>query len=287
MKYYGSTLKKVRKNKGYSQNDVIGKNFAQSTYSNFEANKSDIHSISFLFLLNQLQLTAEEFRYIHNGYKFDEVSEIKQKFFRLPYNNKSEIEKVINSIENYLKTNESLFLEELKCICEALVVLEVSGDIAKAKEKVTIVWERLSRYDQWYLSDIKLINVILYFFEDEVAIEFTDKLLERLKIYNDFADALRLSFSLTLNLSMILVKNGKYTAALNKLEKMLEHNIHLLPYQSLAVWFNRMAICYSYFNRAKEELYKDKIINLLEIYEDKVLLEMIQEDHKKYALINS
>ncbi|KQL12435.1 helix-turn-helix domain-containing protein [Psychrobacillus sp. FJAT-21963] len=281
---YGSTLKKIRKNKGYSQKEVAGNSFAQSTYSNFESNKSDIHSAGFLYLLNQLQLSSDEFEYIFNEYKFDKVTEIKQQFFRLPYNNKHEIKHVINSIDIYLETNQNKFLEELKCICEALLILEISGDLTKAKEKVITVWERLSRYDQWYLMDIKIINVILYFFDDDVAIQVTDKLLERLKTYKGLGDSLRLSLTLTLNLSMILIKNGKYSEALVKLEKLLQQNLHSFPYQSLAVCFNRIAICYSYSNREKEDNYKKKLFNLLEVYDDKLFLNMIQHEYEKYAL---
>lgn len=281
---YGTSLKRIRKNKGYSQKKIASNHIAQSTYSNFESNKSEIHSSSFLHLLNQLQLTSEEFQYVHNNYNFDSLSEIKQQFFQLPYNNRKEIMKLSNSIDAYLVTNQNIFLEELKCICEALLVLEDSGDLVKAKEKVFTVWERLSRYDQWYLMDIKIINVILYFFEDDIAIEVTNKLLERLKTYNKFGEAPRLSITLTLNLSLILIKNGNFTATFKRLESLLEQYLRSFPYQSLAVCYNRIAICYSFSDRKKEELYLKKIVNLLEVYEDNELLVMVQQEFRKYAL---
>lgn len=283
MSIYGSILKRIRKNKSYSQKNIAGTLFSQSTYSNFESNKSDINSVGFLHILNQLQLTSEELEYIYNEYQYDKETEIKQQFFRLPYNNKQEILKVINSINIYLKTNQNIFLEELRSICEALLILETSGDLITAKEKVLTVWKRISRYDQWYLMDIRVINVILYFFDNEVAVQITDKLLKRLKTYKNFSEAVRLSLTLRINLSIILIKSGLYVEALTNLERLLEQHIQELPYQSLAVCYNRMSICYSFSCNENEVIYRKKMENLLEIYEDKVLFQMILHEYNEYS----
>ncbi|MEK4093059.1 hypothetical protein [Viridibacillus sp. FSL H8-0110] len=174
-------------------------------------------------------------------------------------------------------------MEEIRSICEALLILETSGDLITAQEKVIAVWKRISRYDQWYLMDIKVINVILYFFDNDVAVQVTDKLLERLKTYKNFGEAVRLSITLKINLSMIHIKSGFYVEALTNLERLLEQHLQELPYQSLAVCYNRMSICYSYSCNEKEVIYKQKIDDLLKIYEDKILFQMIQQEYKKYS----
>lgn len=280
---HGSVLKKIRKNKGYSQRKIAGTLFSQSTYSNFESNKSDIHSLSFLHLLNQLQITSEEFFFIGNEYQYDKETEIKQQFFRLPYNDKQEISQVINSIDLHLKTNQSILLEELRSICEALLILETQEGLVLAQEKVFPIWQRISRYDQWYMMDIRIINVILYFFDNEVAIQVTNKLLERLKTYNDFGDAIKLSFTLKINLSLILIKNELYSEAFKNLEELLDQHLQKLSYQSLIVCYNRMLICSSFLYNEREAIYRKKMENLLEVYEDMVLSSMIQQEYKDYS----
>jgi transcriptional regulator with XRE-family HTH domain len=284
MSNYGGTIKKIRKNKGYTQKEVAGKLFTQSTYSNFESDKSDILSTSFMHLMLQLQLTYDELSYIHNGYEFDRFTEIVKGFFRLPYNNKNEISKVITSIDEYhINENRNIVLEELRSICEALLIVETSGDLIMASEKVNNVWERISRYDQWYLIDIKMMNVILYFFDDDVVTYITDKLLERLKVYKNFDEAIRLTSTLSLNLSLILIKNGMYSKALDRLNKFIETSLQEIPYKPLAVCFNRMAICYSYLSKEKEIVFIKKKEILLELYEDEVFSKMIQLEYKKYS----
>lgn len=118
--------------------------------------------------------------------------------------------------------------------------------LVAAMEKVNKIWERISRFDQWYLMDIRMMNVILYFFESDVVISITDKLIERLKVYQNYDEAARLKNTLTINLSLILIRSGMMSEALSRLENFLQLHLKDLSYKSLAVCLNRIAICYSY-----------------------------------------
>ncbi|BAK14702.1 predicted transcriptional regulator [Solibacillus silvestris StLB046] len=284
MSNYGITIKSIRKNKGYTQKEVAANLFTQATYSNFEAAKTDILSFSFMHLLSQLQISSEELRFIHNGYQYDDEIEIAERFFNLPYNDREGILGILKLIEDYyLKGNSNIILNELKIICEALLIVESSGDLLVAREKVNKVWERISRFDQWYLVDIRIMNVVLYFFDCDVVIYITDKLVERLKVYQGFEDAKRLKKTLTINLSLILIKNGLITEALNRLEDFLRTHLSDLSYKALAVCFNRIAICYSHISKEKEKEYIKKIHSLLEIYEDESFKEILLLEYNKYC----
>lgn len=284
MSNYGKTIRSIRKNKGYTQKEVAANLFTQATYSNFEAAKTDILSFSFMHLLSQLQISSEELRFIHNGYQYDDEIEIAERFFNLPYNDREEILGILKLIEDYyLKGNSNIILNELKIICEALLIVESSGDLLVAREKVNKVWERISRFDQWYLVDIRIMNVVLYFFDCDVVIYITDKLVERLKVYQGFEDAKRLKKTLTINLSLILIKNGLITEALNRLEAFLRTHLSDLSYKALAVCFNRIAICYSHISKEKEKEYIKKIHSLLEIYEDESFKEILLLEYNKYC----
>ena len=284
MSNYGKTIRSIRKNKGYTQKEVAANLFTQATYSNFEAAKTDILSTSFMHLLSQLQISSEELRFIHNGYQYDDELEIAERFFNLPYNDREEILGILKLIEDYyLKGNSNIILNELKIICEALLIVESSGDLLVAREKVNKVWERISRFDQWYLVDIRIMNVILYFFDCDVVIYITDKLVERLKVYQGFEEAKRIKKTLTINLSLILIKNGLISEALNRLEDFLRTHLRDLSYKALTVCFNRIAICYSHISKGKEKVYIKKIHSLLEIYEDESFKEILLLEYNKYC----
>ncbi|WJY26112.1 Rgg/GadR/MutR family transcriptional regulator [Sporosarcina trichiuri] len=283
MAHYGQSLKKVRKNKHLSQQKVATTALSQAAYSNFEAGKSDIGSAAFVHLLNQLQLTFEELDYLQNGCQFGESDHLIQRFFRLPYNNKTEIQDLIRSIDMSLEAVPNNYLMEIRQVCEALLILETSGSLNDAREKVQHVWERISNYDQWYLMDIKLLNAMLYFFDSDTVIPLADKLLERLSEYNGFADAIKLSITIQINSSMILIQNGAYTAARTRLDRLLKKQLRQLPYPSLAVCCSRLAICCSHIDLDHAAYHYDKAVALLKLYEDDHLLQMIQEEYSKYS----
>lgn len=280
---YGKTLKEIRRSKGYSQKDIIETIFSQSTYSNFESNKSDIHATSFMHILNQLQITSEELQYIHNNYQYDLATQITRRFFSLTYNNKQDVKALIQMIDDYLAQNVNLFIEELRSICEALLIIEKTGDLHKAREKVTVVWERMQKCDQWYFNDIKLINAILYFFDDETVLHIVENLLKRLKMYSAFDNAVKMTIILTLNLSIILIKHQRYREAQHKLVSLLKQHLKVAGYPQLAVCHYRLAICYSFSDIEKAAIFKSKAETILDIYEDVILLKMLQDEYKKYA----
>lgn len=274
--HYGMAIKKIRKNKGYSQKEISGDAFSQATFSNFESGKSDIHSVNFIYILNQLQLSFNEFEFILNGYGYDKSTEIISHFFQLPYNNRSELLKVRSNIENFLAKNDHVFLHELLIICDALLIIEESNDFNKARELVTPIWKRMSFYDQWYLVDIKIINVILYFFEVETSISITEKLLVRLNLYKDFTEASKLKITLNLNLSMLLIKNKMFEKSFENLENLLISKKYKMSYRALAGCYNRLAICSSYMNENRVKEYLGKVNSLLMVYEDYQLLELFK-----------
>lgn len=68
--YFGKEFKKVRKNRTYSQTEVANSIISQSTYSKFEAGIRDIDASIYLQLLQRLNISAEEFDYVRNGYSY-------------------------------------------------------------------------------------------------------------------------------------------------------------------------------------------------------------------------
>lgn len=64
MKGYGLVIKKIRTGKGYTQKYVSKDHFSQGGFSKFENNITDISMGNMEFILNQLDVTFEEFFYI-------------------------------------------------------------------------------------------------------------------------------------------------------------------------------------------------------------------------------
>lgn len=280
---FGETLKKIRKSKNYSQQTIAAGYFTQASYSHFEKNKSDINATNFVFLIEQLQLSLDELLYIHNDYNLTPSEQLIELFYKTPYNKKEDLEVLLYKIERFLTKNpHHIYIIELKTICEALLLLSNDENIQGAREKVLHIWERISRYDQYYLADIRILNAILFLFDFETVTFITKSLLQQLSKYNHFGEALRLQSSITLNYSLICIRNNKFQQAMQYLEPLLMEKQKTLTYISLAIGFNRIAICLTYQNQKIVAEYLKKRDLLLLAYDDELLKERLEGEYNTY-----
>ncbi|WP_421103028.1 helix-turn-helix domain-containing protein [Sporosarcina psychrophila] len=149
----GNTIEKIRINKGYTQKYVAKDILSQSSYSKFEAELSDVHSIAYINFLDRLDMTLEEVRFINNDFKHGQVQQIINNFFSLPYNDVTALEKIKIEINNALKKHQNILLLDIKLICEALISLNIKNDI-----NIVRIIERLELYDGFQNSQKLIIS---------------------------------------------------------------------------------------------------------------------------------
>lgn len=279
----GKYINKIRRNKGYSQNYVSNNILSQAAYSKFEAGITEVNATALIKILQRLEISLDEVLLINQEYSSDSSNLLIKQFFSLTYNDVGLLEKIITGIDNYTKTEKNIMLEEIRLICVALVILKQSGDLNEAIKIVEPVWKRLSRQDNWYLLDIRLINSILFLFPNDIALDFTNNILKKLANYNDFLDSKKLIISFRVNLALLLIKGRDYKKALYLLKETVSNHGKEIAYPSLAICFERLAICYKKLGRDNlSENYLIKTKHLLEIYEDTILWENIQAEYNYY-----
>lgn len=281
---YGEVLKTIRTSKNYSQQKVAAGKFTQATYSYFEKNKSDISASNFIFLLDQLQISLDELIFLHNGYKNSESDTLLNNFFNSPYNDNQTINQLLDEIQKYLLMNPNhALLNELKIICEGLLLLISTGDIKAAQSKVIKIWDRISTYDEYYFMDMKMLNAILYCFEYETAKNIVKFLIINLNRYKDFKEARNVKNSVISNFAMICIINDDILKAEDNLLNLLKEGIQSISYVTLSTCFNRLAICYSFKSKEKTMDYLNKRQTLLSIYENEQLNQRLQNEFEKYC----
>ncbi|WP_342471523.1 helix-turn-helix transcriptional regulator [Metasolibacillus sp. FSL H7-0170] len=279
---YGTTLKLIRKNKGYSQQYLAKGILSQSSFSKFEHNQSDINFVAFHQLLERLNMTYNEFSFIHENFQKDPKAQLIQDFFSLSYNSKLELKKILAMIEDYLQHNEDLFLEDLRIVCTALLHLWYEQGMENARELVSPIWERMSALHNWYIADFLLLNSILYVFPTETAIEISKNMLQRLKKYKQFEEVRHLKTSVQINVSLLLIKSEQYNEALQIINQLLNNQLKTLPYVSLVVCLSRKEICLQKLKPSNETPYLSKAIELVKIYNDDSLLQTITLEFGQY-----
>lgn len=279
----GSTLKQIRKNKGISQIKISKNIISQAAYSKFEAGLRDIDTQLYIKLVDRLNISLEEFEYIRNDFCYSEKKKIIKKFFSVNYNNIESLKSLKKEIEIFLDENFDPDIMEYKLMCDAFLELHQSKDITSLKVIVLPIWDRISKYDQWYLNDIRLINTILFIFPIDTALDFTNTVLKRLDKYKEFNDAEILKYAFTINLSLLLIKNREYDKALKIIDDSLSRSTQKMNYHILALHYSRKAICYYNLKYSGSEKLLKKSEQLTALYNDPNYWEVIQSEFCFYT----
>ncbi|MGG0643111.1 XRE family transcriptional regulator [Sporosarcina gallistercoris] len=278
----GSVVKKIRSDKDYSQKYVVDGVMTQSAYSKFELNKADITFSSLSRILENLEVTFEEFLYIQNEYKHTEKDAIVKKFISISYNNEDKVNELLTMAVSYLDKKEDHLISDIKALAEALLILIHTADQKILLTSVSNVWKRLSAKNQFYFSDLYVLNAIFYFFPLDTMIEIKKLAFKSIERYGDFQDIQRLKINFCVNISLMLIKEACYEEALIEIETAILFSKKQKAYLQRAVCYVRKGIC---LNRLGENgiPWVQKGMEILAVLEEQELLEMAKAEIELYA----
>ncbi|WP_186673885.1 helix-turn-helix domain-containing protein [Sporosarcina sp. BP05] len=280
---FGKDFKEIRKNRSYSQAEVASSITSQSTYSKFEAGIRDVDASIYLQLLHRLNISADEIDYIQNGYSYGQKQNLIHKLFSINYNHTEHLRSLKRQAVDFLEEQYDQDIKNVYLICEAFIQLYDTKDIEVAKNIVGPIWESVSKYGQWYLNDIRIINTILFLFPVDIAIKFTETVLVRLDTYKDFRDVARLKIAFKINLSLLLIKDKDYVRALTIIVDSLQCDKRKMDYSILALHFSREAICRANIQGDGSAESLEKARQLLIFYDDYDYWERIHQEFNNYT----
>ncbi|GEK32927.1 helix-turn-helix domain-containing protein [Kurthia sibirica] len=282
---FGTILKEIRLNRGYSQLNVSHKIISQGAYSKIEAGTRDLAAVDFIKIAKRLNLTPDEIEFISNGYEHNTKRQLIKSFFKLNYNDPEKLNQIKEQAMNYLKIADDVEIREVYLLCEAQIIISDTEDFDKARKLIEPIWLRLKTYDQWYLHDMRLINMMLILYPLDIAIAFTQRVLTRLEDYKAHDDVEQYRDLYNINLALLFIKAGRYHEALQLIENRLKNRKHM-TYTMLALNLSRRAICKKKLNFT--DSYKDhqQAKNVLQAYEATDLLLRIEEEYNKYTSTN-
>lgn len=278
----GSTIKKIRSDKDFSQKYVVDGVMTQSAYSKFELNKTDITYSSLANILENLEVTFEEVLYIQNGFKHTEKDAIFKKFISTSYNNEENIKELFNMAVSYLHKKDDQLITDIKSLCEAFLILLYTADTRILQTTVSSVWRRLSDRNQFYFSDLYLLNSIFYFFPLETMLEIKKLAFKSIERYGDFQNIQRLKINFCVNISLMLIKEKCYVEALEEIETAILLSKKQKAYLQLAVCYVRKGICLNCLDNNGFP-WVQKGIELLTVLEEHALLQMATVEINLYS----
>lgn len=257
-----------------TQVDISKGIMSQSNYSKVEKNEIDVPFSKMIALLNRLNMSVDEFTYIHRGYKKDAPNH-SNPLTKIQTGDK---DRILSNIEElYSKETLSTREQELLTILEA-VLLVSENNYDGAKEKGAIIWERLKEHDTWYLYDIELINSILYIFPAEIAESIVNMAVKRLNDYKNLRSVNPLIANLRLNLILLQINSQEYERALVNVEELIAFCIERNYHTRLAVCYARKGMILEHLKQGEPAKWVEKGFQFLEFTNNTRLMEELRNE---------
>lgn len=210
---FGSVYRDIRKAKGLTQAQVCGDDISRTTLAKIETNKAVPNFENMLFLLDQVNMSLEEFKYICNIYQPSKRQEVFKKVYDATLKmGTEELTEVRQLCEQHLKTHHDIPIEKLLDTLVVLINVRKHGFLEPTAELQAMtkkIWSYLEKQDDWYERDFQLLNAILFSFPVETVAETTEKLISRLEKYKDYHNINDTKFALLANLSSIFLFNNR------------------------------------------------------------------------------
>ena len=281
MRYdFGKVYKEIRESKGLTQEEVCGEVLSRTSLSKIESGKVTPKYENMEFLLRQINMSFEEFDYICHLYQPSQRTEIMQTYLNMSsILGTSELEKLFQKCQNYLKTRHDLPIEEIRDMLEVVIYIRQhgAGELSDhAEQVVKKLWRKIEKQDTWYESDLKILNTILFSLPIEHLHLITGKILQRLEVYKNYQHLYELRVAILLNLSTIYLYHQDKNMCQQICYTLLEDAKNKKSYDRLAVCYVRIGIC-----RDDVKLIQ-KGFSLLELTEETSMLSHLKNEVETY-----
>ena len=281
MRYdFGKVYKEIRESKGLTQEEVCGDVLSRTSLSKIESGKTTPKYENMEFLLRQINMSFEEFDYICHLYQPSQRTEIRQTYLNMSsILGTSELEKLFQKCQDYLKTRHDLPIEEIRDMLEVVIHIRQHGTEQlsdQVKQIVKKLWEKIEKQDTWYENDLKILNTILFSFPIEHLHLITEKILQRLEVYKNYQHLYELRVAILLNLSTIYLYHQDKNMCQQICYTLLEDAKNKKRYDRLAVCYVRIGIC-----RDDAKLIQ-KGFSLLELTEETSMLSHLKNEVETY-----
>ena len=281
MRYdFGKVYKEIRESKGLTQEEVCGDILSRTSLSKIESGKVTPKYENMEFLLRQINMSFEEFDYICHLYQPSQRTEIMQTYLNMSsILGTSELEKLFQKCQNYLKTRHDLPIEEIRDMLEVVIYIRQhgAGELSDhAEQVVKKLWRKIEKQDTWYESDLKILNTILFSFPIAHLHLITGKILQRLEVYKNYQHLYDLRMTILLNLSTLYLYNQDKNMCKQICYTLLEDAKNKKSYDRLAICYVRIGIC------TDDSKLIQKGFSLLELTEETSMLSHLKKEVETY-----
>lgn len=224
LKQYGKTIKMIRENLNISRKQLYDGVMVKSNAQRFEKGEQDSSFEKVSILLDRLELSFDEFIYIHHKYKEPERERFLHDFVNLKdTTNTTGIMDLHHKITRAGVEDDTSLLGRLRIVLEAFELYNKDQHFENAKQLVEPIWKQLEQKDTWYYNDILIMANIYYVLEDEAVVTNITKMLKQIKKYAGYKNSVNLDTVILLNYCVYLSKRGRVLETEPYVQRALEN----------------------------------------------------------------
>lgn len=282
--YYhlGKVLKTIRENKGYSQQEISDSTMSRSNYTKLERDEINPNVVKYLAILDYMDMHHDEYSFILNDYSLNDKDNVfylykkMEQFPEITY-----VKKLIDAANDLLESRYDHLTKDVLNIAQAYYSLMKDHNLVAARKYAESTWERLKKLDKFYLSELHLLNGILYLFEVETVVSLTDRALKDLEKYYCFKEAEELRLSYLSHLSCILIAHEEYDLALKYIDQLITKSKNDSNVLSFGAALVRQGLCLQGLDKEKESQESYELaIELFRVMDREDLVKLTKENPK-------
>lgn len=240
MNNFGNTIRKLRISRRITQEQLARGLFNRSSLSKIEHEELEASYENQVQLIRRLGLTPNEFEYICDNYHVNNKNQLLHRFFNLENSNETDkVEALLNDCIKYENDND---VSRIVKILQSVLLLNQPRGINQAKKLVQPIWfDYLAKVDLLTITDIAILNTILYAFDYQTAKDIIKRINSEIDTHYPFKKALKANTML--NISSIQMQQQKFESAASTLIKLKPTLKKLRQYDKLLVANIRISIC--------------------------------------------
>lgn len=214
---YGKTVRDIRISKGIHQKDLYDNIISKSFAIEFEKGKHDITLSLFEKILKRMNMDLDEFFYIHR-----ELSKSAKKNHLCMNQERGNIYDLesLELLYSELSKHDGELVEVWKAFVRSRIKMvehllkyhEFTVDVITAKDKCTIQ-KYLFSIDTWTLEELKICANSIYFFEEDLQIQFLNQVIKAIQPYKNYDRARRVLCTLLINTIEVFISRGQLSSA--------------------------------------------------------------------------
>ncbi|GAA4078458.1 hypothetical protein [Amphibacillus indicireducens] len=161
----GKTIKRIRKMKNIKLKNICGNVIEMGNYWRFEQGQISVSADTFYQIINNLNITFEEFEFYHNDFKINTLDRLGKKMIQAFQSMNEDLLKEISE-KSKLEYNKTQQIKYKHLHYLSNIYIDLINNQSIDPKSISEIKEYLTNCEQWGYYEVSLFNNILFCFGD-------------------------------------------------------------------------------------------------------------------------